>query len=288
MLKPEDFNNLRRKFLHTYNLLHHPLTATADIFTATNSSVLSADEDSNCPSNTSDLRTSTLLSARYKALDSLDLLEDVSLQTEGTFNILARAVLASVVADYHVKCGRGAAQNQDLVGTSRWTVDLWRRACVALSRLGRYADLWPDPSHRLTRGIRPDSLYGAMLISIMEMFNSSANSNANVSGNGRLSFGGSFGAQLSIAFVSSESFEEVYCKFAGACVFFQICSGAKRAAICMSLELADFYRYVMPSRNYATLALSLIKLFECFTPKLVSLAWFSHMYVLRGVPIWRF
>lgn len=205
---------------------------------------MGAEEDSSCPSNNSELTASTLFSARVKALESLDLLEDVSLNTEGTFNILARAVLASVVADDHAKCGRGAAQNKDLVGTSRWTVDLWRRACVALSRLGRYADLWPDPARRGTRGIRPDTLNGAMLISIMDMFNNSANRSADVSMDGRLSFGGSFGAQLSIAFVSSKSFEEAYRKFAGACIFFQSCSGAKRASICMSLELADFYRLV--------------------------------------------
>ncbi|KAM7541060.1 hypothetical protein Aperf_G00000026623 [Anoplocephala perfoliata] len=241
--KTEDFINLRRKFLHTYNLLHYSPTFTANSSTGTNSSnILSADEDSNGPSNISDLRTSTLLSAKYKALESLDLLEDVSLKTEGTFSILARAVLASVVADYHVRHGRRAAQNQDLVGTSRWTVDLWRRACIALSRLGRSTDLWPDPIHRQTRGVRPDSLNGAMLISIMEMFNSSANISTNVSSDKHLGFGGSFGAQLSIAFISSESFEEVYRKFAGACIFFQSCSGAKRGSTYMSLELADFYR----------------------------------------------
>ncbi|VUZ42271.1 unnamed protein product [Hymenolepis diminuta] len=242
--KTEDFINLRRKFLHISDLLQQPPAVPNENSSAinNNSTLMSTDEDSNFPSNGSDLTASTLLSARFKALESLDLLEDVSLQTEGTFNILARAVLASVVADDHAKCGRGATQNQDLVGTSRWTVDLWRRACVALSRLGRYANLWPDPARRMTRGIRPDSLNGAMLISIMDIFNNSASDNADASSNGRMSFGGSFGAQLSIAFVSSTSFEESYRKFAGACIFFQSCSGAKRAAICMSLELADFYR----------------------------------------------
>lgn len=246
--KTEDFINLRRKFLHISDLLQQPAAVPNEDSSAinNNSTLMSTDEDSNFPSNSSDLTAFTLLSARFKALESLDLLEDVSLQTEGTFNILARAVLASVVADDHAKCGRGATQNQDLVGTSRWTVDLWRRACVALSRLGRYANLWPDPGRRMTRGIRPDSLNGAMLISIMDIFNNSASDNADASSSGRMSFGGSFGAQLSIAFVSSTSFEESYRKFAGACIFFQSCSGAKRAAICMSLELADFYRLVAP------------------------------------------
>ncbi|VDO06943.1 unnamed protein product [Rodentolepis nana] len=244
--KPEDFINLRRKFLQTSNLLQQSDEVPSENSSSNNynSGHMNTEEDSNFPSNNFESNASTLLSARFKALESLDLLEDISLQTEGTFNILARAVLASVVADDQAKCGRGAAQNQDLVGTSKWTVDLWRRACVALSRLGRLADLWPDPERRMTRGIRPDSYNGAMLISIMDMFNNSANRSADIPLSGRISFGGSFGAQISIAFVSSSSFEEFYRKFAGACIFFQSCSSAKRGAICMSLELADFFRLV--------------------------------------------
>nr|CDS32762.2 trafficking protein particle complex subunit 10 [Hymenolepis microstoma] len=242
--KTEDFINLRRKFLLASNLLQQSDEVLNETFLVTgyNSGHMNTEEDSNFPSNSSESNVSTLLSARFKALESLDLLEDISLQTEGTFNILARAVLASVVADDQVKCGRGAAQNQDLVGTSKWTVDLWRRACIALSHLGRLADLWPDPGRRMTRGIRPDTYNGAMLISIMNMFNNSASRNADTQLSGRISFGGSFGAQISIAFVSSSAFEESYRKFAGACIFFLSCSGAKRGAISTSLELADFFR----------------------------------------------
>uniref|UniRef100_A0A158REF7 Trafficking protein particle complex subunit 10 n=1 Tax=Hydatigena taeniaeformis TaxID=6205 RepID=A0A158REF7_HYDTA len=203
-------------------------------------SALSADEDSNCPSNMSELSVSTLISARFKAMESLDLLEDVSLHNEGTFNVLARAVLASVAADDHARSGRTTLQSQALVGTSQWTVNLWRHACVALGRLGRCTDLWPDPTRRI-QGARSDSPQNAMLLSILDSLNNFTGHGSSNVGSTLCGFGGSLGAQLSIAFISPESFEEVYRKFAGVCIFFQSCSGAKRGSICMSLELADFY-----------------------------------------------
>ncbi|CDS41145.1 trafficking protein particle complex subunit 10 [Echinococcus multilocularis] len=239
--KTEDFIHLRRKFLHANNLLQHPLSTTTTPAAANPAIALSTDEDSNCPSNASELSASTLISARFKAMESLDLLEDVSFQTEGTFNVLARAVLASVVADDHARSGRTNLQSQALVGTSQWTVDLWRRACVALARLGRCTDLWPDPA-RCTQNACSDSLQDSMLLSIIDSLNNFTSRNRSTPDSTRFSFGGSFGAQLSIAFVSPESFQEVYRKFVGACIFFQSCSGEKRSSNCMSLELADFYR----------------------------------------------
>ncbi|KAL5970039.1 hypothetical protein TSMEX_002237 [Taenia solium] len=239
--KTEDFIHLRCKFLHANNLLQHPLPTGTNPPSVNPASVLSTDEDSNCPSNASELSVSTLISARSKAMESLDLLEDVALQTEGTFNVLARAVLASVAADDHAKSGRTTLQSQALVGTSQWTVDLWRHACVALARLGRSTDLWPDPARR-TCEAHSDPSRDVMLLSIMDSLNNFTSRNLSTPESSRFSFGGSFGAQLSIALVSPESFEEVYRKFVGVCIFFQSCSGAKRGSVCMSLELADFYR----------------------------------------------
>ena len=213
----------------------------ASIPTVANSAhVLSTDEDSYCPSNASELSASGILPSCIKTMESLEFLEDGSMQTEGTFNILARAVMASVAADDSAKSGRFISQNKELLGTSRWTVDLWRRACVALARLGRYAGLWPN----LVRN-SPYALANSLQDSVMEMLNEFTNrKNAVHTEPGGFSFKGSFGAQLAVAFVSPKSFGEVYRKFAGACIFFQGCSGAKRASMCMSLELADFYRLV--------------------------------------------
>lgn len=228
--KAEDFNRLRNKFLQSNNFVQH-----------TSASALSTEEDSICPSNASEISTSTLLPARRRAIDWLDFLEDVSPQSESTFSTLARVVMASVAVDDNAKSGCVISQSRELVGTSRWTVDLWRRACVALARLGRYADLWPN----LTRSSKsPGS--NSPQDAVKEMLDEFTNSrNSAKSEPGRFNFKGSFGAQLAVPFVSPKSFEEVYRKFAVACIFFQSCSGAKRASLFISLELADFYRFVL-------------------------------------------
>ncbi|VDD80195.1 unnamed protein product [Mesocestoides corti] len=234
-IKPEHFRKLRQKYLIENKIFQ------ASSLHICSPSVLTTEDESICPSTLSETASSILMSARLEALESLDFLEDASLQTEGTFNILARAVFASVVADDSAKSGRIVSHNQILIGTSQWTVDLWRRACTALARLGRYLELWPN-AERSSDKDALNSTQDIMLLSMLKLLRNLTSSNNESEKPGHLHFAGSFGAQLAVAFISPESFEETYRKFAGACIFFQFCYGAKRASMYTSLELADFYR----------------------------------------------
>ncbi|VDN42334.1 unnamed protein product [Dibothriocephalus latus] len=132
-----------------------------------------------------------------------------------------------------------------IVGTSHWTVELWRRACASLSQLGRLLDLWPSISH--TARTRKASTANAnhLLLSMLRSETAGkVGSSDKAAAELFRSFvdRGSVGAKLSVAISSRESFYQTYRKMINVAVFFLWSSKRKRMSVLTSLDLADFFR----------------------------------------------
>nr|VZH99043.1 unnamed protein product [Spirometra erinaceieuropaei] len=260
--KPDLANNLRRRFLLSSrsidagSLLTPGKQPTFGTDSSTNltgqgSSLLfdSVDEDFtsgiSCFSETS---TNSFAPSLYTPFENPQLLDDVNsgpTAEDSSIHLLAMAVQASVIADEQAGVGRKVSHHQTIVGTSLWTVELWRRACVSLSLLGRLLDIWPSSSHtvecRRSSTTNANRLLLLMLHSesgpqidpdesaATELFRSSISK-------------GLVGAKLAVAISSPESFHQTYRKMANVSVFFLWASKRRRMSVLTSLDLADFFR----------------------------------------------
>ncbi|BHF61227.1 Trafficking protein particle complex subunit 10 [Sparganum proliferum] len=255
-------NNLRRRFLLSSRSIDagslltsgkQPTygTDSSASLTGQGSSLLfdSADDDLtsgiSCFSETS---TNSFTPSLYTPFENPQLLDDVNsgpMAEDSSIHLLAMAVQASVIADEQAGVGRKVSHHQTIVGTSLWTVELWRRACVSLSLLGRLLDIWPSSSHT-AEGRKSSATNANRLLLLMlhsesgpqidpdestatELFRSSISK-------------GLVGAKLAVAISSPESFYQTYRKVANVTVFFLWASKRRRMSVLTSLDLADFFR----------------------------------------------
>uniref|UniRef100_A0A0V0J7X3 TRAPPC10/Trs130 N-terminal domain-containing protein n=1 Tax=Schistocephalus solidus TaxID=70667 RepID=A0A0V0J7X3_SCHSO len=215
------------------------------------SSVLSEPPDEDLTSGISyfsETSTNSFAPSLYTPFENPRLLDDAApgpMAEDSSIHLLAMAVQSSVIADEQAGVGRKVSHHQTIVGTSRWTVELWRQACISLSQLGRLLDIWPSTSH--TTESRKSSTSNANHLLLLMLHSDSAaqidqdESAATELFRNSLSKG-SVGAKLAVAISSPESFYQTYRKMINVAVFFLWSSKRKRMSVLTSLDLADFFR----------------------------------------------